>query len=249
MSRRKSTPARGESGAKASRSAAYDDKTSAANSGRSAAAVSKGKPIPPVELSSDDAEQLASLTVKARQGWIDAGRALHDEVGPLLAAAGLHLQLLRGEIPGASAGALKSIESIQETLDRAMEEVRRLSQSLLPSAAERGGLKMALAKLAEEIEEVDVMYQSSIAVPSQAAAPLYAAAYAAMGAAVASGAERVLITVEGMRSVITIRVEDDGSPAERGQKLALASLLARHAGLSLETITKKSTIVSIRYAF
>jgi signal transduction histidine kinase len=58
-----------------------------------------------------------------------AGRMLHDEVGPLLAASGLRLQLLKMDFPDASA----HVDEVLAILDDAMERVRALSQELAPS--------------------------------------------------------------------------------------------------------------------
>ena len=46
-----------------------------------------------------------------------AGKALHDDVGPLLAAAGLRLQLLRMDHPQAA----EQVNELLGTLDDAME--------------------------------------------------------------------------------------------------------------------------------
>jgi signal transduction histidine kinase len=58
-----------------------------------------------------------------------AGKALHDEIGPLLSAAGLRLQLLKMDFPE-TAG---SVREITQTLDEAIDRVRALSRQLNPS--------------------------------------------------------------------------------------------------------------------
>jgi signal transduction histidine kinase len=58
-----------------------------------------------------------------------AGRILHDDVGPLLSASGLRLQLLKMDHPDASA----PVDEVLAILDDAMERVRALSQELAPS--------------------------------------------------------------------------------------------------------------------
>jgi signal transduction histidine kinase len=57
-----------------------------------------------------------------------ARRTLHDEVGPLLSAAGLQLQLIRMDFPE-SAG---QVRLVTETLDQAIDRIRALSQELAP---------------------------------------------------------------------------------------------------------------------
>src|SRR5258707_4926360 len=60
-----------------------------------------------------------------------AGKILHDDVGPLLSAAGLHLQLLCLDFPDTQA----RVDHIFGILDEAMEKVRALSQELAPRTA------------------------------------------------------------------------------------------------------------------
>jgi signal transduction histidine kinase len=57
------------------------------------------------------------------------GQALHDEIGPLLSAAGLRLQLLRMDFPETA----ERVREITEVLDEAIDRVRALSQELKPS--------------------------------------------------------------------------------------------------------------------
>lgn len=58
-----------------------------------------------------------------------AGETLHDDVAPLLAGAGLQLQLLRMDYPEAAS----QINETLATLEDAMDRVRKLSQQLAPS--------------------------------------------------------------------------------------------------------------------
>ena len=58
-----------------------------------------------------------------------AGKALHDEIGPLLSAAGLRLQLLKMDFPETA----ENVAEVTRTLDEAIDRVRALSQELRPS--------------------------------------------------------------------------------------------------------------------
>jgi signal transduction histidine kinase len=58
-----------------------------------------------------------------------AGQTLHDEVAPLLAGAGLQLQILRMDHPETAS----QINEILGTLEGAMDRIRQLSQQLAPS--------------------------------------------------------------------------------------------------------------------
>jgi signal transduction histidine kinase len=57
------------------------------------------------------------------------GQTLHNDVAPLLVAAGLQLQLLRLDHPAAAA----QVNEVLLALEGAMDHVRELSQDLAPS--------------------------------------------------------------------------------------------------------------------
>jgi signal transduction histidine kinase len=73
-----------------------------------------------------------------------ASGLLHDEVGSLLAVAGLRLQLLSMDFPEAG----PRVAEVAAALDGVMEHVRKLSRQLEPSPVRRTGLKNALMDLA-----------------------------------------------------------------------------------------------------
>ncbi len=57
-----------------------------------------------------------------------AGKILHDEIGPLLSAAGLRLQLIKMDFPQTE----DRVREVTEALDQAIDRVRALSQELRP---------------------------------------------------------------------------------------------------------------------
>lgn len=58
-----------------------------------------------------------------------AGKILHDEIGPLLSAAGLRLQLLRMDFPQTA----ERVREVTQSLDQAIDRIREISQDLKPS--------------------------------------------------------------------------------------------------------------------
>lgn len=194
------------------------------------------------------ADDLARACVHAQAELRRAGRALHDEIGSLLAVAGVRLQLLRMDVPDLAERTLE----LGEVLDRAMEAVRALSQDLDSSPVRRLGLKNALLGLAKRYTEarrrqVTVRFTVSGTLAPEVAEVIYqAVSQAVMAAAGRVDVTRIRISAAGTRSV-TVRVADDGKPSS-DSSLAMAAMLARHAGLGFETATGKGTIVSIRYA-
>jgi signal transduction histidine kinase len=195
-----------------------------------------------------EAEELAALCAHARAELTKAGKSLHDNIGPLLTAAGFRLQLARMDVPDAA----HPINEALQILDKAMDQVRTLSQKLHPSPAHRGGLKNALLQVAERYghssgREIVVSYAATAKIPAEIAAALHEAASAAVAEAVRHRAARIEISVKGTKG-IQLRISDNGRTSGRSRTLSVTERLARQAGLAFVISTGKSTIVSISYA-
>ena len=194
-----------------------------------------------------DTDQLAALCARQTLQSTRAGRSLHDHAGPLLSAAGIHLQLLKMDLPQARA----RIVEITAILEEAMENVRAVSQELAGSSVHRGGLKAALARLVEAMAEaapveIHLDYHAARTPPMDAALPLYEAVSAAVTAAVRHGrATEVEIQVRDTPD-LTVRITDNGRRNSRARLLSVSRLLARQAGLGFQVTTGKSTIVLVR---
>ena len=195
------------------------------------------------------ADELALECVRAYTELRRAAGVLHDDVGSLLAVAGLRLQLLCMDFPDASERAAE----VSEAIGGAMEHIRKLSRALEPSPVRRTGLKNALLDLAEAFNGVTVRYTTAVALPSVDADAVYrAVANSVAAASRAPGVTRIAISVSGSRAVLA-RVEHDGRQRAADQELAATALLARHAGLRFEikarqAKTRQGTIVVIQYA-
>jgi signal transduction histidine kinase len=200
------------------------------------------------------ADELARECVALYTELRRASSLLHDEVGALLAVAGLRLQLLSMDFPQAGA----RVAEVAEALDGVMEQVRKLSRQLEPSPVRRTGLKNALIDLAEELGGITLRYTATAVLTPLAVDALYRAiASTAAAASVAPGVTRVAISVIGSRAV-TVRIAWDRGFRSAPSDLAAAALLARHSGLrfditakpekSRQNKTKQGTIVVIQYA-
>lgn len=194
-------------------------------------------------LKPNDAERLAALCHLLETKLRTASRQMHDQVGPLLSAAGLRLQLLCADLPAAKAG----VDEVTELLEQAIQEIRTVSRDLHRSPADQIGLKNALFRFAEQNPRLSVSYSATAQIPAEDAAALYQAAMEAASAALRAGASQVRISVSG-RAGVRIRVTDNGRARGRGRALSLPRLLAEQAGLAFECTTGRGTIVSIRYA-
>jgi signal transduction histidine kinase len=195
------------------------------------------------------AEELAEACVLLRREMRRASRVLHDEVGSLLAVAGLRLQLLQMDYPEA----MERAAELGTAIEGAMKHVRLLTKELAPSPVARTGLRNALIDLANRYRdgygvETQVKYTADAIAAPEIAEAMYLAAADAVGiAAFTPDTTRIAISASGSHSVI-VRVSFDGNPRGVRARLAVSELLARHSGLSFDVATGKGTIVSIRYA-
>jgi signal transduction histidine kinase len=194
------------------------------------------------------ADELAQECVRERIELRRAAQVLHDDVGSLLAVAGLRLQLLAMDFPETGPRAAE----VGELLEGVMEHLRTLSRRLEPSPVRRTGLKNALLDLAQSRMtsdgsaspvEVALRYTASAELPPEIADAMYHAVAGAVRAA-GKNVRRIAISVSGSRDM-AVKVIYDGRTDSR---VAAAALLARHAGLTFDVATEKGTIVSIRYA-
>ena len=202
-------------------------------------------------------DELARECVAVSAELRRASSLLHDEVGALLAVAGLRLQLLSMDFPEARA----RVAEVAEALDGVMEQVRKLSRQLEPSPVRRTGLKNALLDLADTFGGVTLKYTATAVLAPVAVDALYRAMASVVAAAsVAPGVTRIAISVTGSRSV-TARITWSGRSGRlqnADKDLAAAALLARHSGISFEIAAKpekkrqnktnQGTIVVIQYA-
>jgi signal transduction histidine kinase len=210
--------------------------------------MSKSTPgkVVPRTIGDELAEMYNNIKAAARS----SAHVLHDDVGPLLSAAGLHLQLLRMDHPATGA----VVQEVIGLLDQAIERVRAASQELAPSPVLRGGLKNALTRLVENVAEehslvaIKLDYAAGAAVPEEPACALYDAAEGVIAQAVGTfGAVQVKVSVRGKRS-LSIRIADNGRTRGRVKALREIRRIADAAGILVTISTIKSTIVLIRYA-
>src|SRR3982750_2107709 len=71
-------------------------------------------------------------------------RLLHDQVGQVLSAVGLQLDVLKLDFRNQVPELTDRIHDIQKILDEAVQLIRTLSYDLNPSIVERAGLHSAL---------------------------------------------------------------------------------------------------------
>ena len=156
-------------------------------------------------------EKLAALIRERDEGNRRAARALHDQIGPTLAAAGLHLELLRRDVPTAA----EKAGEIQQILEDALERVRALSRELDPSPVERAGLPFALDRMVETARprfagKLRLTLDAKIRIPLPVASAMFRAAECAFDNALRhSGAAALTVALRGKRFA-RLEIRDNG---------------------------------------
>ncbi len=214
-------------------------------------------------FATDQERALTSLLVSVmnarEQDGARVSRMLHDEVGQVLSAVGLQLDLLRMDQAENPAAAASRITEIQHMLEAAIGRVRDLSYELNPSVVERAGLQAALERLEGRYRpefkgSIRLSYDASARLPAEAALAMYKIAEQALDNAVRhSGASNIEVFVTNSKTGVSLAIRDDGSgflrKGPRGEAPGLGIHLMRHhaavAGLrfSLASAPGKGTIV------
>jgi signal transduction histidine kinase len=94
-------------------------------------------------------------------------RILHDDVGQVLSAIGLQIDVMRMDFVAQAPGIAERSAEIQQLLEKAIDRVRDLSFELNPATVERAGLQFALERMVGRVRQnykgtVRLMYDSSV---------------------------------------------------------------------------------------
>lgn len=190
-------------------------------------------------------------------------RVLHDEVGQILSAVGLQFDVLRLDLRDKVPDIAARTTEIQNILENAVEQVRRLSHQLCPEPVERAGLASALRRMAgrrQQLTSAQVLVEcsGSAILPGGVATALYRIAEQALDNAIRhSGARRIRITLRMNECGTTLEVRDNGrgfDPARARRRpagigLMLIDSYADDFGLTLELASApgRDTIVRASY--
>ena len=188
----------------------------------------------------DDAQQILTRmlvsTINAREVESNrVSRALHDEVGQVLSAVGLHLDVLKLDFQKQVPDLPDRIREIQRILDEAVQRVRALSYDLNPAVVERVGLQNALDRLvgrfrADFTGSLRYVFDSSARVPLDVGNAWYKIAELTLDNALKhSQADRIEVQVRPTAQSVTLEVRDNGV----GFSYADAKLRSTGLGLML----------------
>ncbi|HUS06767.1 MAG TPA: histidine kinase [Bryobacteraceae bacterium] len=192
-------------------------------------------------------------TINAREVESNrVSRLLHDEVGQVLSAVGLQLDVLKLDFKHLIPELVQRTNEIQQMLDQAVRQVRSLSYDLNPAVVERAGLQFAMDRLIGRFREqfpgsLRFLFDSSVRVPLEVGNAWYKISELALENSIKhSKAAKIDVHVRPTPKSITIEVQDNGigfSVADaKQQSPGLGLLLMEHyASQASIDIVMKST--------
>jgi signal transduction histidine kinase len=171
-------------------------------------------------------------------------RVLHDEVGQILTAVGLQLDVLRLDYAAPNPEIAGRTAEIQQLLDRALVHVRHLCSGVDPAIAERIGLRAALEHLAGLARSRGVsvtveLNRDSPRVPEPPANVFYTAAAAILSYAEYRGARNITYRVSHLTDAYVLEVLYDVSSPDHLESL-------RRLGLAVSVISDSCGNTTIR---
>lgn len=205
--------------------------------------------------------RLLVATINSREEeYARVSRLLHDEVGQVLSAVGLQLDVMKLDFKSALPELVPRIAEIQQMLDSAVRQVRTLSYDMNPAVVERAGLQYALERLVGRFRErcdasIRYLFDASVRVPLNVGNAWYKIAEHALDNAVRHAeATRIELRVRGGKQAPVLEVRDNGKGFPAGEaresSAGVGLLLMEHyaaaAGLQLEIKSKpgKGTVVT-----
>lgn len=181
-------------------------------------------------------QRMIVSTINAREVENNrVSRLLHDDVGQVLSAVGLLLDVLKLDYRAQIPELTDRIHEIQKMLDQAVRQVRSLSYDLNPSVVERAGLQIALDRLVGRFREqfagsLRYLYDSSVRVPLAVGNAWYKIAELSLENAIHhASATRIEVHVRRTQKNLTMEVRDNG----KGFSLVEAKVNPKGLGLLL----------------
>ena len=199
-------------------------------------------------------QQLAILTEQERQR---IGRELHDTTGQELTGLGFMAQSVLEELAAESHPREETVRKMEESIQRALAQVRRLALGLVPVELDADGLMAALQELAiktTEARNIACTFRRNQPVRMEdntMATQIYLIAKEAVANAVKHAqAEHVEIELSHYDNRVTLLVRDDGvSIGERPGEGGMGLRIMRHraalirATLEIEPVDRGGTLI------
>lgn len=191
-------------------------------------------------------------------------RVLHDDVGQVLSAAGLQLDVMRLDFDPHCTGIAARTAEIQQMLEQAIIQLRELSYELNPNIVERAGLQVALERLigryrAQFQGVLRLHFDPAVHLDGERGATLYKIADFALDNAVRhSESSQIDVLLRRVHGQAVLEVRDNGIGFEKGGGrshshglgLLLMRTYADRGGFDLQVKTApgRGTIIRVRPA-
>ncbi|GAA2572455.1 sensor histidine kinase [Pseudonocardia hydrocarbonoxydans] len=139
-------------------------------------------------------------------------RALHDEIGPSVAALGLRAETARRLLRAGAPDVDSELDRLRREATDAAGVLRRLAYDLRPPALDELGLAGAIREQARRLEplEVDVGIDPADGLPAAVEVAAYRIVVEAMTNAARHGGRRCRVHVAREGDALDVRVDDDG---------------------------------------
>ncbi|MBZ5608850.1 MAG: hypothetical protein LAP38_11360 [Acidobacteriia bacterium] len=169
------------------------------------------QPLPPAL-----AEKLFAALNQHETTLALVSRQLHDDVSQVLSAVGLQLDAMRMDFRDTAPGVDQRAAEIQNMLERAIDQLRDISNELNPSIVERAGLHFALERLAGKARKsfpgtLRLHFDSATHVPTAQAKIFYKIAECAVDEALARPSCSLIdVQVKRSHGDFVLEVNDNG---------------------------------------
>ena len=181
---------------------------------------------------------MSSLLEGQENERIRIAKDLHDGLGGLLTTVKIHFGKIQSEIEKVES--LNIYKTANEMIDKAHDEVRRISHGLMPADLRAGGLPIAVKQLADELKTIHEMNTdfelvgfTEVRVEEKVELASYRIIQELINNILKyAEAEKVFIQLSKFENEIQIVVEDDGkgfdyAKALEGEGLGLKSIQSR----------------------
>jgi PAS domain S-box-containing protein len=162
-------------------------------------------------------QQLAHKVVKAQEEERRrVARELHDEAGQALTGLLLHLEMLRGELEGASPSLAEDMAEAIHLTSETMESIRRLAHGLRPPSLDSVGLNGVLEAMCHDVarrSHLAVEYEGVelTSLPDSITMTFYRVLQEALtNVTKHAGATRIWVKLQQENGQATLLVADDG---------------------------------------
>jgi signal transduction histidine kinase len=205
------------------------------------------------------ARKLVAMVNAREQESVRVAAFLHDDVGQVLSAVGLQLDVLRMDLCDRAPEIVERTAEIQQVLGAAVERLRNLSYELNPSIVERAGFQFALDRLIGHQRDqfqgsIRFLYDSSVRPPREMANIMFKIAEHGLDNAVRhSRAQQIEVLVRPTGRGTTLEIRDNGIGFDKprpgvpptGLGLLLMEHYATQAGLefAVKSAPGKGTII------